>query len=129
MPYDAVVLETLRRARRDLGVLLVAVRHPRTPWYAKAWLLFVVAYAISPLDLIPDPIPVIGLLDDAILLPLGIVIAMRLIPDDVLAECRAAPPSDASRGLRIAGAVLVVALWIALLVGAALLLRRVHWHR
>lgn len=97
-------------------MLATALGHPRTPWYAKAWLLLVIAYAVSPVDLIPDPIPVLGYLDDAILLPLGILLVLRMIPADVLAECRSAPqpPILASRRLRITGMVLVVSAWLAL---------------
>jgi len=106
--------ERLSAAKRELSVVTVAVRHPRTPWYAKAWLLFVVAYAVSPLDLIPDPIPVLGYLDDAILLPLGIVIALRMIPSDVMAECRAAPLAPLPQYVRWLGASVVVGLWVVL---------------
>jgi uncharacterized membrane protein YkvA (DUF1232 family) len=74
--------------QNETFALYLAGRHPRTPWYAKAFIAGVVAYAISPIDLIPDFIPVLGYLDDLILVPLGIVIAIRMIPPDVLAECR-----------------------------------------
>jgi uncharacterized membrane protein YkvA (DUF1232 family) len=75
--------------KREIFALYLATRDPRTPWYAKAFVICVVAYALSPIDLIPDPIPVLGYLDDLLLLPLGIYVALRLIPREVLAECRA----------------------------------------
>lgn len=100
------------RVTAEVRVLVRALRHPRTPWYAKAWVLLVVAYAVSPIDLIPDPIPVLGLLDDALLVPLGVALARRLVPPDVLAECRAAPPGPPPpRAVLVAGAVLVVGCW------------------
>lgn len=77
-----------RFCKRQLRILLLASRHPETPWYVKGLLLCVVAYALSPIDLIPDFIPVIGYLDDLILLPLGIWLGLRMLPPGVLAECR-----------------------------------------
>lgn len=105
--------DRLRHAKSELRVLAVASRHPRTPWYAKALLLLVVAYAASPIDLIPDPIPVLGLLDDAILLPLGVALAWKMIPTDVMQECRLAPPASSSRSMRFLGATLVLVCWAA----------------
>ena len=81
--------ERARELRREVYALYFACRDPRTPWYAKWLVAGVVAYALSPIDLIPDFIPVLGQLDDLILVPLGIAIAIRLIPTEVLAECRA----------------------------------------
>ena len=77
-----------KKLKRDGITLWFARRHPLTPWYAKALALFVVAYALSPLDLIPDFIPVIGYLDDLLLLPGLIWLTIRLLPDEVLADCR-----------------------------------------
>ena len=78
-----------RRIKRDAITLWFARAHPATPWYAKALGAFVVAYALSPIDLIPDFIPVLGYLDDVIVLPALIWLTVRLLPPDVLAECRA----------------------------------------
>lgn len=99
--------------------LALAARDPRVPWYARAAALVVLAYAFSPIDLIPDPIPLLGHLDDLILIPLGIAVAVRLIPPAVLADCRAkaAASSAARRGW--AGAAIVVIAWL-LLLGLAL---------
>jgi uncharacterized membrane protein YkvA (DUF1232 family) len=88
-----VIIERLKAQaaalKREIFTLYFAARDPRTPWYAKLVVVCVVAYALSPIDLIPDPIPVLGYLDDLLLLPLGIYLALRMIPQEVLAECRA----------------------------------------
>jgi uncharacterized membrane protein YkvA (DUF1232 family) len=68
--------------------LYLAARDPRVPWYAKVFLVCVVAYALSPIDLIPDVIPILGYLDDLLLLPVGITLALKMVPETVLAECR-----------------------------------------
>ena len=94
-------------------VLYLAARHPRTPWYAKLLVAGIVAYAFSPVDLIPDFIPVLGLLDDLVLIPLGIWLAIRLVPADVLAECRSRAQARGKLVSRAAGAV-IVAIWLAL---------------
>lgn len=77
-----------RLLKMEIQALYLAARHPLTPWYAKLLVTAVVAYALSPIDLIPDFIPVLGYLDDLILLPLGIAWAIRLIPLTVMTECR-----------------------------------------
>lgn len=77
-----------RRIKRDGLTLWFAGKHPRTPWHAKALGMFVVAYALSPIDLIPDFIPVLGYLDDVLLLPGLIWLTIKLLPPDVLQECR-----------------------------------------
>ncbi len=69
-----------RRLKREVRALYLAYRDPRTPWYGRAFAAIVVAYALSPIDLIPDPIPVLGYLDDLILIPLGVALALRMIP-------------------------------------------------
>jgi uncharacterized membrane protein YkvA (DUF1232 family) len=111
--------------KQKLRALYLASRHPRTPWYAKALAVIVVGYAFSPIDLIPDPIPILGYLDDAILLPLGIWLTLRLIPDDVWGECEAEAlawdPSQ-RRTSWIAAAVIVL-VWVA----AVALLARAVW--
>ena len=111
----------VKRIKRDGVTLWFAGKHPKTPWYAKALGLFVVAYALSPIDLIPDFIPVLGYVDDVLLLPGLIWLTLQLLPPDVLTECRGHADAWMQRqGAKpsMAGAALVVALW--LLVGAAL---------
>ena len=111
-----------KRIKRDGVTLWFAGKHPKTPWYAKALGLFVVAYALSPIDLIPDFIPVLGYVDDVLLLPGLIWLTLQLLPPDVLTECRGHADAwmqrQGAKPSSMAGAVLVVALW--LLVGAAL---------
>lgn len=120
------ISDTLRmwakRIKRDGVTLWFAGKHPKTPWYAKALGLFVVAYALSPIDLIPDFIPVLGYVDDVLLLPGLIWLTLQLLPPDVLTECRghadAWMQTQGAKPRSMAWAVLVVALW--LLVGSAL---------
>lgn len=108
--------------KRDGLTLWFAVKHPGTPWYAKAVGLFAVAYALSPIDLIPDFIPILGYLDDAILLPCLIWLAVRLLPRDVLARARqeadAWMQSKAGKPRSRAGAVMIVLLWMAVAAAA-----------
>jgi uncharacterized membrane protein YkvA (DUF1232 family) len=102
-----------RTVRRDVVALFLAARDSRTPWYAKALAGLVAAYALSPIDLVPDFIPVIGYLDDLVIVPLGIWLVIRLIPADLMHEFRAAALRMEARPKSRAGAFVVVALWIA----------------
>jgi len=106
------------RMKRDAVALWFARRHPRTPWAAKALAVFVAAYALSPIDLIPDFIPVLGLVDDLILLPVLIALAIRMLPPEVMIESRReAQEWLAAAGARPRsrfGAVVIVVVWIAL---------------
>jgi uncharacterized membrane protein YkvA (DUF1232 family) len=122
-PVLARLREWAREIKRDVHALYLAARDPRVPWYAKAVALAVAAYALSPIDLIPDFIPVLGYLDDVIIVPLGIVLAVRLIPADILAEHRSAAVAAAERPTSRTAAVVIVAIWIGLALvalGAAL---------
>ena len=102
-----------RRLKQDTYALYLACRDPRTPWYAKLLAGAIVAYALSPIDLIPDFVPVLGYLDDVIIVPLGLSLAVRLIPREVMDECRAR--AAATRGPRNrTAAVVIVVVWIAL---------------
>ncbi len=76
------------RLRTEVRALRLAYRDPRVPWYAKWVLACVVGYALSPIDLIPDFIPVLGQLDDLILVPLGVLLALKMIPKEIMHECR-----------------------------------------
>ena len=107
-----------RSIKRDVHAVYLASRDPRTPWYAKAVAIGVVAYALSPIDLIPDFIPVLGQLDELVILPAGIWLVVRLIPPDVMNEHRAAAIVAEQIPRSMAGAVTIVAIWILLTVGA-----------
>lgn len=102
-----------RVMKRDVIALWVAARDPRTPPAAKIVAAVVAAYALSPVDLIPDFIPVLGYLDDAILVPLGILLAVRLIPAALFAEFRAEATKIAGRPASPAGLIMIVMLWIS----------------
>ena len=98
--------------KRDVVALWLAARDPRTPWSARIVAGLTAAYALSPIDLIPDVIPVLGLLDDLLIVPLGIWLALRLIPADLMAEMRERA-ADAGRPISRAGLAIVIAIWIA----------------
>jgi uncharacterized membrane protein YkvA (DUF1232 family) len=102
------------RLRRDVVALSLAASNPRVPWYAKALAAAVAAYALSPIDLIPDFIPVLGQLDDLILVPLGIWLVVKLIPAPVMADLRSRA-AGISGNRSIAGLVLVLLIWAAIL--------------
>jgi uncharacterized membrane protein YkvA (DUF1232 family) len=104
--------DRVRSLKRDVVAIALAVKDPRVPWYAKAVGACVIAYALSPIDLIPDFIPVIGYLDDLVLVPLGLLLVLRLIPPPILAEHRAAAAKIAERPVSRAGAVGVIAVWV-----------------
>jgi uncharacterized membrane protein YkvA (DUF1232 family) len=101
--------------KREIHALWFAYGDPRTPWLARFLIVCVIAYALSPIDLIPDPIPIIGHLDDLILLPLGIALAIRMIPDSVMADCRERARErnlNGPRHWKWVGAVFVIAAWL-----------------
>jgi len=126
----AALKERARLLKTEVTALYLAARHPRTPWYAKAFLMVIVAYALSPIDLIPDFIPVLGFVDEIILLPFAIAIAVKMIPPDVMAECRAQALQPQLRGSwtgRI-GAAFIVLIWLALIVLAAMWAHRTFAH-
>jgi uncharacterized membrane protein YkvA (DUF1232 family) len=101
--------------RRDVHALYLAARDPRVSWYAKALAAVVAGYALSPLDLIPDFIPVVGYLDDMILVPLGIVLVIRLIPAEIMAEHRATVAAAQARPVSRIAAVAIICIWVAAL--------------
>ena len=105
-----------RQLKTELHALYLAYRDPRVPWRARIVAALVVGYAFSPIDLIPDPIPVLGYLDDLIILPLGIMLALRLIPPPVMADCRAQARQSMAqdRPVNWIAAVVIMAIWIGL---------------
>lgn len=116
MPILERLRERISHLRDETYALYLAARHPRTPWYAKLFVAGVVAYAFSPIDLIPDFVPVLGFLDDLLLIPVGIAVAIQLIPQDVMAECRAGAQKAAASAKptsRTAAAV-VIGIWVLL---------------
>ncbi len=102
-----------RIIKRDVHALYLASRDPRVPWYAKALALIVVGYALSPIDLIPDFIPVLGYLDDVILLPLGILLVIRLIPPEIMTEHRDLAAAAQERPVSRTAAVVIACIWAA----------------
>lgn len=107
-----------KRIKRDGVTLWFAGKNPKTPWYAKTLGVFVVAYALSPIDLIPDFIPVLGYVDDVLLLPSLIWLTIKLLPLEVLAECRSQADewmqTKGSKPSSRVGAVLIVVLWLSI---------------
>jgi uncharacterized membrane protein YkvA (DUF1232 family) len=118
-----------RRARQltaQTYALYLAYRHPRTPWYAKVFAALVVGYVFSPIDPIPDFIPGVGLLDEMVVVPLGILIAMKMIPAEVFAECqeKAREVEEGCKAVSRVAAVFVVAVWLLCVALAVFLVQR-----
>ena len=118
--------QRVKRLKTETYALYLAAKDPRVPWYAKVLIFFVVAHTLSPIDLIPDFIPVLGYLDDLIIVPLGIAIAIKLIPAEVMAECRLQaqqmfaddePPNKWAAVVILAIWLLGVLLLVAIIVG------------
>ncbi|OGO41195.1 MAG: hypothetical protein A2Z04_05730 [Chloroflexi bacterium RBG_16_57_9] len=123
-------IEAWKQKARQLKVetyaVYLAYKDPRVPWYARLFAACVVGYAFSPIDLIPDPIPVLGYLDDLILVPVGVALALKMIPPAVLAECREQARVVISQGkpTNRAAAFIIVAIWLLLAVLAIVILLR-----
>lgn len=116
------------RLKSETYALYLAYGDPRVPLHAKLFVALVVGYAFSPIDLIPDSIPVLGYLDDLILVPLGVALAVRMIPEDVLSESRQKAREMVERGERPvsrAAAAVIVVLWLALAVLGVLVVVRI----
>lgn len=108
--------EKAEKLNQEIYTLVLANLDSRTPWYAKVFTGMVVAYALSPIDLIPDFIPVLGYLDDLILVPLGVAFAIRLIPDEVLFDCRSRAQREFRNGKPVSrvAAVVIIFIWVIL---------------
>ena len=115
-----------RTLRRDGHAIYLAARDPRVPWYVKLLAIVVAGYALSPIDLIPDFIPVVGYLDDLIIVPLGIWLVVLLVPEGIMAECRAKADQAALHPVSRTGMIAIIMLWLA---GAVALgwLGYAHW--
>lgn len=105
--------EWVRLAKRDVHALYLASLDPRVPWYAKLLAILVAGYALSPIDLIPDFIPVLGYLDDVIIVPLGILLAVRLVPPEIMAEHRAAAAAALDRPVSRMAGIVIAGIWFA----------------
>ena len=113
MPASARLREWARSIKIDAHAVYLAARDPRVPWYAKVVAVCIAAYALSPIDLIPDFIPVLGYLDELIILPLGIMLVVYLVPREIMAEHRITASMAQMQPRSAAGAIFIVALWIA----------------
>lgn len=112
MPIFQRLQQWARTLKRDVVALYLAARDPRVPWYAKVVAACVAAYALSPIDLIPDFIPVLGYVDDIVLVPLGIALAVRLIPPALLEEHRQTALARAKRPTSRTGAAVIIFVWV-----------------
>lgn len=113
--------EGVRALKTEIYAIYLAARDPRTPWHVKALIWFVVAHTLSPIDLIPDFIPVLGYLDDLVITPLGLALAVRSIPPVVLRQARErarerGQARGPGRGVKLAGAVMIVLIWVIFLI-------------
>ncbi|MGD8989734.1 MAG: YkvA family protein [Syntrophobacterales bacterium] len=118
--------EWARHLKKETYALYFAYRDPRVPWYAKLLVAFVVAHTFSPIDLIPDFIPVLGYLDDLIITPLGLALAIRLIPTEVMTEARIKAESKIVEGKIVSrvGLLIVISIWLSVLILVLLILLR-----
>ena len=106
-----------KQLKREIHAVYLAMKDPRTPWYARALAAVIVGYAFSPIDLIPDPIPILGYLDDLVILPLGIILLVKVIPPEILSDCRAKAAAEAKSKKPknwIAGSI-IIAIWVVLI--------------
>jgi len=115
-----------RQLKSQIFVLYLACKDSRTPWFAKLFAVCVVAYAFSPIDLIPDFIPVLGYLDDVILVPLGVIISLRMIPETVIAECKikAEELMSKEKPKNWVVGILIVCVWILALILISIIVYR-----
>ncbi|TBZ22536.1 YkvA family protein [Rhizobium leguminosarum] len=110
--------------KRDIVALWLAARDPRVPWHAKAVAGAVAAYALSPIDLIPDFIPILGYLDDLLIVPFGIMLAIRLVPVEVMNELRREATRRTERPSSRVGLIFILAVWLICIIFLALALRK-----
>ena len=118
--------QRVRQLKIEVYAIWLAYQDPRVPWYARVFAACVVGYAFSPIDLIPDLVPILGYLDDLVLIPVGVALALKMIPPPVLAECREKARAAMSQGQPVnrTAAAVIVALWLLLAAGMLLLVVR-----
>lgn len=118
--------ERAKQLKLEVYALYIAYKDSRTPWYAKIFAALVVGYAFSPIDLIPDPIPVLGYLDDLVLIPLGAYVAVKMIPSQVMAESRQRAREVMAQGKPVnkVAAAIIILIWIGLAVAAGVIVYR-----
>ncbi len=115
MRFLTLLKSKAKQLKSEILVLYLVLKHPKTPWYAKIVVAVVVGYALSPIDLIPDFIPVLGYLDDLILIPLGIFLALKLVPQSIVLECRAKASELHIKFKKILmSGLVIVGIWILL---------------
>lgn len=123
--------ETWKQKAQELKVevyaLYLAYKDPRVPFFARVFAACVAGYAFSPIDLIPDPIPILGYVDDLLLIPIGVILARRMIPRAVLAECREQAQVEMKRGKPVnwAAAGVIIAIWVLAAIAAIVLIERI----
>jgi uncharacterized membrane protein YkvA (DUF1232 family) len=126
MRLIATLKESAQQLKNQTYVIYLAFKHPHTPWYAKVLLIFVIGYALSPIDLIPDFIPVLGYIDDLIILPLGISIALKMIPKEVILECRGKAASERINGkIKWFGLGIIILIWLIVLSVIAIVIYKI----
>lgn len=118
--------QKVRELKAEVYTLYLAYKDPRVPLYARFFAACVVGYAFSPIDLIPDPIPILGYLDDLILIPLGVILAIKMIPPVVLNECREWAQEEMKRGKPVnrAAAAVIISIWVLLVLMAVRLFQQ-----
>jgi uncharacterized membrane protein YkvA (DUF1232 family) len=121
--------QRVKQLKTEVYALYLAYRDPRTPWYARIFAACVVGYAFSPIDLIPDPIPVLGYLDDLVIVPLGVLLALKMIPPQVMDESRQKAQEGLAAGKPVSWAAAAVVILIWLLVAGLLIVWGVHFYK
>jgi uncharacterized membrane protein YkvA (DUF1232 family) len=119
-----ILRKTAKDAKQNISLLYKLYRHPNTPWYAKAIIIITISYALSPIDLIPDFIPILGYLDDLVIVPAGIALSFKLIPKETIEECRkTVEVNEDIKHKGILAAIIITIFWAWIII---LLLRKFH---
>ena len=119
--------KTAKEVKQNISLLYKLYKHPNTPWYAKAIIIITISYALSPIDLIPDFIPILGYLDDLIIVPAGIALSFKLIPKETIEECRKmVVENEDIKHKGILAAIMIILFWVWIM---SLLLRAFHIYK